>query len=98
MSSCPADAAALAAQLLRFEALPGVTLHIVPGVRLSGPRPDVMRGEETQVVGPARHAAGAGRARTLLLPGTHSKWVRVEAGAHRRLPHLHDRRAVRAAA
>lgn len=79
-AGCPADAAALAAQLLRFEALPGVALHIVPGVRLGGTRPDVMRGEETQVVGllalqpvPAAHA-------TLLMPGTHSKWVRVDAG------------------
>jgi 2-dehydro-3-deoxygalactonokinase len=79
-ASCPADAAALAAQLLRFEALPGVTLHFVPGVRLAGPRPDVMRGEETQVVGLlALQPALAERAR-LVMPGTHSKWVRVEAG------------------
>ena len=54
-------------------------LHIVPGVRLGGPRPDVMRGEETQVVGLlATQPALAGRA-TLVMPGTHSKWVRVQA-------------------
>lgn len=79
-AECPADAAALAAQLLRFEALPGVALHIVPGVNLCGARPDVMRGEETQVVGLlALQPALAGGA-TLVMPGTHSKWVRVEAG------------------
>jgi len=79
-ASCPADAAALATQLLRFEALPGVMLHIVPGVRLGGPRPDVMRGEETQVVGLlGLQPALAARAR-LVMPGTHSKWVRVVAG------------------
>ena len=38
-------------------------LHIVPGVRLAGARPDVMRGEETQIVGVLGAAAGAGRAR-----------------------------------
>jgi 2-dehydro-3-deoxygalactonokinase len=79
-AGCPADAAALAAQLLRFEAWPGVNLHIVPGVRLAGPRPDVMRGEETQVVGLlALQPALAERAR-LVMPGTHSKWVQVQAG------------------
>ena len=79
-AGCPADGAALAAQLLRFEAMPGVVLHIVPGVRLGGSRPDVMRGEETQVMGLlALQPALAGGA-TLLMPGTHSKWVRVEAG------------------
>jgi 2-dehydro-3-deoxygalactonokinase len=79
-ASCPAGAAALAAHLMRFEAMPGVTLHIVPGVRLGGPRPDVMRGEETQVMGLlARQPARAERA-TLVMPGTHSKWVHVEAG------------------
>ncbi len=41
--------------------------------------PDVMRGEEVQVLGALRLAAC--RDAVLLLPGTHSKWVRVEAGA-----------------
>jgi 2-dehydro-3-deoxygalactonokinase len=79
-ADCPADAAALSVQLLRFEALPGVTLHIVPGVRLAGARPDVMRGEETQVVGVLGLQPGLLRRARLVLPGTHSKWVRVEAG------------------
>jgi 2-dehydro-3-deoxygalactonokinase len=79
-ADCPADVAALAAQLQRFEALPGLALHIVPGVRLRGARPDVMRGEETQIVGAlAREPALASRA-LLVMPGTHSKWVQVEGG------------------
>jgi 2-dehydro-3-deoxygalactonokinase len=35
----------------------------------------VMRGEETQLVG-----LGLGRDLTVVLPGTHAKWVRIEAG------------------
>ena len=60
--------------------VPGVALLIVPGASHQGARPDVMRGEETQVAGwLARHPGRAGRA-TLVLPGTHSKWVEVEDG------------------
>lgn len=75
---CPASLNRLAAGLV--EAAPGV--RIVPGVR--GPGligPDVMRGEETQVLGwlAADAARGLGR-RLLCLPGTHAKWVRLEAG------------------
>lgn len=39
------------------------------------PFPDVMRGEETQIVG-----LGLERSQTVILPGTHSKWARVAAG------------------
>ena len=76
----PADAAALAAGLRPIDTGLGRRLHLVPGVRLPGERPDVMRGEETQIVGAlATLPALAARSR-LLLPGTHSKWVEVEAG------------------
>jgi 2-dehydro-3-deoxygalactonokinase len=53
-------------------------LTIVPGLR--NPRgPDVMRGEETQIVGlMALHPAAADA--TVLLPGTHSKWVSLRQG------------------
>jgi 2-dehydro-3-deoxygalactonokinase len=77
---CPADAAALAAALLSFEAWPGVTLHVVPGVRLAGERPDVMRGEETQIVGVLAQQPALAAQASLVLPGTHCKWVQVEAG------------------
>jgi 2-dehydro-3-deoxygalactonokinase len=71
---CPADTASLAAHLL---APPGTErVWIVAGLSLSeAARRDVMRGEETQIAG----AVGAGTA-TVVLPGTHSKWVNVENG------------------
>ncbi|WP_083748456.1 2-dehydro-3-deoxygalactonokinase [Pelomonas sp. KK5] len=75
---CPADAAALAARMRE----PGPEgLRIVPGL-LDDPHegtPDVMRGEETQVFGAlALHPELADA--TLILPGTHSKWVRLRGG------------------
>jgi 2-dehydro-3-deoxygalactonokinase len=69
----PAGAAALAAKLAQ---VPDAGLSIVPGIMLPGPRPDVMRGEETQVIGALGDAAGG----LVVLPGTHSKWVQVDAG------------------
>jgi 2-dehydro-3-deoxygalactonokinase len=54
-------------------------LRIVPGLSWQAPDAliDVMRGEETQIFG----ALGEGEADGLfILPGTHSKWARVEAG------------------
>lgn len=74
----PADAQSVAAGLLRFEALPDTWLHIVPGVRRNGAWPDVMRGEETQILGLL--ARGAQADMQLVMPGTHSKWVRVAQG------------------
>lgn len=73
---CPADAAALARQALQVDA----KFWIVPGLMHDGAQPDVMRGEETQIVGAfALHPELAEQA-CLVLPGTHSKWARVEAG------------------
>jgi 2-dehydro-3-deoxygalactonokinase len=71
---CPADPAQLASQLAAVPGHSGV--WIVPGLSLlEGERRDVMRGEETQIAG----AVGGGSA-IVVLPGTHSKWVRVEEG------------------
>jgi 2-keto-3-deoxy-galactonokinase len=57
-------------------------VRIVPGLR--GPGligPDVMRGEETQILGwLAADPARLSGVHTLCLPGTHAKWVRVEEG------------------
>ena len=52
-------------------------VHIVHGLSQLSP-PDVMRGEETQIAGFL--AAEPGFDGTVLLPGTHSKWVHVSAG------------------
>jgi 2-dehydro-3-deoxygalactonokinase len=72
--AAPATAEAIAAAALAVPGAPGV--RILPGVRMPPPhRADVMRGEETQIL-------GAGVEDGLLcLPGTHTKWARVQAGA-----------------
>ena len=76
---CPAPAGAddLAAALT---VVPGVSLSIVPGVATQGHRPDVMRGEETQVVGALKLHPHLASNSTVVLPGTHSKWVQVIDG------------------
>ena len=73
---CPATVDALAAGIV---VTAGGELAIVPGVisRDSAGMPDVMRGEETQVVGAIDGDAASVLA---VLPGTHSKWTRVEHG------------------
>lgn len=57
----------------------GRRVSIVPGVRWKGPNGevDVMRGEETQLLGALALGHGDG---WYVLPGTHSKWVKVERG------------------
>ena len=77
---CPAGVADIAAHMIRVPLANGRLLSIVPGVSISDAVsgvPDVMRGEETQIIGalPDRghHVA--------LLPGSHSKWAWVEDGA-----------------
>ena len=56
----------------------GQTLFFLPGVCMRIPSADVMRGEEIQVFGSlAKDEQDA----TVILPGTHSKWVKVEGGS-----------------
>jgi 2-dehydro-3-deoxygalactonokinase len=57
------------------------SVHIVPGLAFDPPgaAPDVMRGEETQIIGAVDSIADDGAGRHLLvMPGTHSKWVLIE--------------------
>lgn len=56
-----------------------VRCRIVPGYQYKDAQgtPDVMRGEETQVLGALELSAASG---WFLLPGTHSKWVRIDNG------------------
>jgi 2-dehydro-3-deoxygalactonokinase len=73
---CPAGFADVARQLAWVE--PG-RIAIVPGLSCEHDGvPDVMRGEETQVLG-ALQLLGISNG-VLVLPGTHSKWVRVSEG------------------
>ena len=54
-------------------------IRILPGIAQRDPKaPDVMRGEETQLLG-ALGVDGADDA-VVCMPGTHSKWVRVSGG------------------
>jgi 2-dehydro-3-deoxygalactonokinase len=73
---CPADPATLAERLCRT---PGGEMTIVPGLicRDAEGVPDVIRGEETQIAGAIDADEGSVLA---ILPGTHSKWVRIDAG------------------
>ena len=94
---CPAGFAEIAAAtvIAPSAALGGV--RIVPGVSSVDARgaPDVMRGEETQILGAlAAERRGDG---VFVLPGTHSKWARVEGGRIVGFRDLHDRRGLRRA-
>jgi 2-dehydro-3-deoxygalactonokinase len=73
---CPCALDDLAAHLTWVEA---DRMAIVPGLRCDRAGiPDVLRGEESQVLG-ALQLLGLDSAR-LVLPGTHSKWVQVQGG------------------
>src|SRR5438128_33038 len=69
---CPADFDAIASSLTKVK---GTNLTIIPGLicRAADGTPDVMRGEETQVLGAL--SQDAARRQVFVLPGTHSKWV-----------------------
>lgn len=76
---CPAGIAEIAAAAIPvpfaeadLRLVPGLTCRDAHGV------PEVMRGEETQMVG-AAIALGPGEA-TICLPGSHSKWARMAGG------------------
>jgi 2-dehydro-3-deoxygalactonokinase len=75
---CPAGAAELSAALVDVP-FDGAQVKLVPGMKGADQSgiAEVMRGEETQVVGALAVMNGNGLA---CLPGTHSKWVRVEEG------------------
>ncbi len=76
--ACPAGAPEIAAALTEIpfdwgqvKLVPGLATEDTAGV------PEVMRGEETQIVGCLPAIGGSGLA---CLPGSHSKWAHVEAG------------------
>jgi 2-dehydro-3-deoxygalactonokinase len=77
----PANVANLGSSLQTVRSLRGVDVHIVPGVIQRSTLPNVMRGEETQVLGVLQNLAGeAGTDLLIGLPGSHSKWVEVADG------------------
>ncbi len=56
---------------------PRLNMMIMPGISQANP-PDVMRGEETQILGVL--AENPDFDGVLCLPGTHTKWVHISAG------------------
>jgi 2-dehydro-3-deoxygalactonokinase len=75
---CPATASDIASALGWVDmGNADIKIAIVPGVRHGFD--DVMRGEETQVFGAA--AVLGVQDAIMVLPGTHSKWVKLEHGA-----------------
>lgn len=71
---CPASPAAIAAASLQVTLAGGTTATILPGLSCDDGAFDVMRGEETLVVGLGLENG------LVCLPGTHSKWAHVEGG------------------
>jgi 2-dehydro-3-deoxygalactonokinase len=70
----PVALSALPARAIGFQS-GARPVRILPGVARREPvRPDVMRGEETQLIGLGIDSGAA------CLPGTHSKWVRIDKG------------------
>jgi 2-dehydro-3-deoxygalactonokinase len=76
---CPADVGRIARGLLAFDSEAG-RIYLVPGVIERGPLPNVLRGEETQVVGALARAPALAADSLVVLPGTHAKWVQVRDG------------------
>ncbi len=75
--ACPAGPAELANALHHHVSRQGRRIAFSTGLsyRATGGVPDVMRSEETQVFGSLNGAASH-----FVTPGTHSKWIAVEAG------------------
>ena len=79
---CPADIGTLAEHAARVPSGLGVDVIIAPGVLLDEKdlAPDVIRGEEIQIAGALAQYPELGMRATMVLPGTHSKWVQVQNG------------------
>jgi 2-dehydro-3-deoxygalactonokinase len=78
--NCPAALSDLALKLTRFPTMRGAGFAIVPGLTCQNALgvPDVLRGEETQILGALLEDST--NTQIFVLPGTHSKWVLTEAG------------------
>jgi len=71
---CPAGLAEIADGVLSFDIAGGTRVAIVPGLVVDAAAADVLRGEETQILGIGRDDA------VVVLPGTHSKWATLRGG------------------
>jgi 2-dehydro-3-deoxygalactonokinase len=75
--ACPANLKSIAAAVHPHTSKQGRKLFFVPGISTRNVQgiPDVIRGEETQVLGASQSGA-----EHFVTPGTHSKWIDVENG------------------
>ncbi len=75
---CPTNAAAIGAALTKIP-FAGAEILLVPGLsdRDEAGTPEVMRGEETQIIGAIDQIGSSG---LICLPGSHSKWAQTEGG------------------
>jgi 2-dehydro-3-deoxygalactonokinase len=74
----PLGASGLANALVPHGIANGTRIHFITGASTEhAGRPDVMRGEETQIIGASALGLNEG---TFVMPGTHSKWVHVADG------------------
>ena len=71
--SCPASLKDLSRNLTEHRTQNGQKVYFVPGVCQKSPTANIMRGEETQMAG-----LNIDKPVTAILPGTHSKWIRME--------------------
>lgn len=75
--ACPAGTSDLAGATIPVP-YDGAEVRLVPGLTFEDSGvPEVMRGEETQIIGALADFGAGGVA---CMPGSHSKWVRVEDG------------------
>jgi 2-dehydro-3-deoxygalactonokinase len=79
-AQCPAGVKEIAAHMVEVQWGSARSAWIVPGLSCRDAQgvPDVMRGEETQLLGVLDDVRA--RSAWVCLPGTHSKWVRLEVG------------------
>jgi len=80
---CPANVSEIAAHAVS-KAVRGMDLRFLPGINQLSPNPDVMRGEELQLLGASLGGSLGGslgvQSSIVILPGTHSKWAHVKDG------------------
>ena len=77
-AALPLGARDLARALVPYDMASGARIHFVTGAMIETTgAADVMRGEETQIIGASALGLNAG---VFVMPGTHSKWVEVSDG------------------
>lgn len=76
---CPADPLEIAHGIVAFDTPVG-RMRLIPGLLQPGASPDVMRGEEVQILGALAGDASLAADARMVLPGTHCKWATIQDG------------------